>query len=196
MSKREIEPKLVEYIDVKLKLNGAAQESILKKDARKIFVFAAEALMGIREKTNRNDGPMVELIQKTIGNANGEAWCMAYIQTCLAYAELKSGVLSKIYPSEHCLTVWQKTDPSQRVLIKPKRGAIVIWNHLGTSNGHTGIVDEFEHEPGKMMTYEGNTSAGLRPDGEIEREGGGTYHCERSIKPPGRTKLLGFLKPF
>lgn len=193
---RKIEKKLVEYIDEKLKHNGAAQESILKKDARKIFVFAAEALLGVREKTNKNDGQIVELIQKTIGEASGEPWCMSQVMSCLAYAEEKSGIQSRVYPSEHCLTVWEKTPKTMRVKFKPLRGAIAIWNYLGTSNGHTGIVDEYEHKANLMLTYEGNTSAGLKPNGEIEREGGGSYHCERSTSSGVKMKLLGFLKPF
>ena len=72
----------------------------------------------------------------------------------------------------------------------------VIWQFVPSANGHTGIVDEYEHKKNKMMTYEGNTTAGLKPDGTIEREGGGTYRAERPSTGTAKMKLLGFLKPF
>ena len=193
---RRIEPKLVDYIDKKLSQNGAAQEALKQKNARKVFVFAAEALLGIREATGRNDGKMVELIQETVGGHGQEPWCMSYVQSCLAYAELKCDVISPIVVSEHCWTVWAQTPKSQRVKTRPLRGAIVIWNYPPGTNGHTGIVDEYEHKKGKMLTLEGNTVAGLRPDGTIEREGGGTYMAERSITGNSKMRVLGFLKPF
>jgi len=106
---RSIESKLVKYIDEKLKLNGLAQEAIKTKDARTLFRLACESLVGVREKSGRNDGPIVELIQETIGRAQGEFWCMSYVQSCLAYAEVKTGIDSPIFASEHCMTVWNKT---------------------------------------------------------------------------------------
>lgn len=176
--------------------NGAAQEAIVKKDARKVMVFAAEALVGIREATGKNDGKMVELIQETVGGHSQEAWCASLVQSCIAYAELMTGVVSPIIASEHCYTMWNKSPKSCRVKIRPLRGAIPIWNYPPTANGHTGVVDEYEHKSGKMLTFEGNTTKGLKKDGTIERDGGGVYHCERSIKSNSKMKLLGFLKPF
>ena len=193
---RSIESKLVKYIDDKLAKNGLAQEAIKTKDARTVFRLACEALVGIREKSGRNDGPMVELIQETIGRASGEAWCASYIQSCIAYAEVKTGIESPIYPSEHCMTVWNKTSKKQRVKKIPAAGAIAIWNYPPSSNGHTGCVLEFEHKPGQMILCEGNTTSGLKPNGEIERNGGGSYRTERPIKGTKTMVLVGFLKPF
>ena len=193
---REIKSELIDFIDQKLSHIGAAQEAIKNKNSRKVFVFAAEALLGIREATGNNDGKMVELIQETIGGHGHEPWCMSYVQSCLAYAEVKTETQSPIIASEHCWTVWKDTPIIQRVRLKPKRGAIIIWNYPPGVNGHTGIVDEYENVKGKMLTYEGNTTSGINPDGTIEREGGGTYMAERSIRGSVKMKLLGFLKPF
>jgi hypothetical protein len=193
---RKIEKELVSYIDAKLAKNGAAQEAIAKKDARRVMVFAAEALVGIREATGKNDGKMVELIQETVGGHSQESWCLSYIMSCIAYAEVKTGIKSPIIATEHCLTAWQKSPKSCRVKKIPKKGALAIWNYPPSSNGHCGIVDEYEHKPGKMMLFEGNTQSGLKADGTIERNGGGTYYTERSTKGTLKMKLLGFLKPF
>lgn len=193
---REIESKLVKYIDDKLAKNGLALEAIKTKDARTVFRLACEALVGVREKSGRNDGPLVELIQETIGGANQEAWCASYIQSCLAYAEVKTGIESPIFPSEHCMTMWLRTPKKQRVKKIPAAGAIAIWNYPPSSNGHTGCVLEYEHKPGKMKMAEGNTTQGLKPNGEIERNGGGSYLTERSTKGSKTMVLVGFLKPF
>jgi len=119
ITRRVLEQKMIDYLDQKLVTNGLAQEAIQTKNARLLFAEAAKVCVGIREKTGHNDGPMVELIQETIGGHSHEAWCMAFVQTCLAYAELKTGVLSPILASEGCDQVWNGTDKAQRVAIFP-----------------------------------------------------------------------------
>ena len=193
---RVIEPKMIQFIDAKLAGNGLAQDAIAKKDARALFVCVLEVCVGIRESGGNNKGPMVELIQETVGRAEREAWCMALIQTALAYVEHKLGVKSPIAVSEHCLTVWNSTPKKQRVKLVPARGAIIIWRKGSTTSGHTGIVLEYGHKAGKMSCIEGNTESGINKDGTINRDGGGIYRTERSSKANGSMKVVGFLKPF
>lgn len=185
---------MIEYLDKKLATNGLAQHAMEMKDPHTLFIQACCACVGIREKTGRNDGPMVELLQKTIGGAENESWCMSFIQTCLAYAEHKTSMNSRIYPSEHCLTVWTKSGPCQRAY--PSPGDIVVWRHGNTSNGHTGCVIDFVGEH-IFKAVEGNTNAGSgEPGGPVEREGGGVYYTARVLEGNGDMKVLGFLKPF
>ena len=196
---RQIEPKMIQFFDGKLATNGLAQEAIRSRNARMLFLKAMEACVGIREKTGTNDGPMVELIQETVGDHDGEAWCMALIQTCLAYAEVRTGVKSPLFSSEHCLTVWRKTSTQQRVKHHPLPGAVAIWQHMDskghpTENGHTGAVVGCDEKI--FQAIEGNTTSGLRPDGSIEREGGGVYFTSRSRTRNGSMVLVGWLKPF
>jgi hypothetical protein len=191
---RNIEPKMVAFIDKKLALNGAAQEAIEKKDARSLMVFAAEACVGIRESGGNNKGPLVQLIQDTVGGVGAEAWCMSFVQTCIAYAEVKTGVKSPLLDTEHCTTLWNKTKASQKVKIFPARGAIIIWQHGKGPSGHTGFF--LEGDGKSMRTIEGNTEAGFSKDGSVVREGGGVYLASRSMKANGTMKVLGFIKPF
>ncbi len=192
--KRKIEPKMVAYLDAKLASNGLAQLAIQEKDARTLFVCAAEACVGIKEKTGNNDGTYVELIQETIGGHDREPYCMAAVQTWLAYAELKCEAISPIYPSEHCMTCWRETDGAQRVKKSPLKGAIIIWKHDGGDHGHTGIV----HEPYQswMFAIEANTTGGIDPGGEIVREGQGIYRTKRAKGKVGSMNLMGYLRPF
>lgn len=191
---RQIKPKMVAFIDSKLVGNGAAQHAIAVKDARSLMIYAAEACVGIREATNNNDGPMVELIQSTVGDASGEAWCMAFVQTCIAYAELKTGVKSPLMATEHCLTLWRNTPEGQRVKMIPAPGAIIIWQHGTSDRGHTGFMTEWLKP--LMETVEGNTTSGVRTDGSIEREGGGVYINKRNVIQNGLMRVVGFIKPF
>lgn len=190
---RNLEKSMLEWLDEKLCDHGAAQEAIKRKDARSVFIYAAEVCVGIREQGGNNSGPLVELIQETIGGANREAWCMAFVQTCLAYAEIKTGVKSPIAASEHCLTVWAQTPETQRVRIRPLPGAIVIWRHGKSQNGHTGVVTEWLTK--EFEAVEGNTESGL-VGGVVERDGGGVYLTKRNAKGNGDMRVVGFLKPF
>lgn len=192
---RHIQQKMIDFFDMKLKDNGLAQLAKKEENARLLFTEAAKACVGIREKTGNNDGPMVELIQQTIGNAVNESWCMSFVQTCLAYAALKTNKLIPIFESEHCLTVWEKTPKEQKVKITPLPGAICIWRHGNTSNGHTGIVLGCDEDT--MHLVEGNTTGGSAdPNGAVVREGGGCYYTVRSRYGTGGMRVVGFLKPF
>jgi hypothetical protein len=192
---RHIEEKMIEFLDEALRKNGFAQIAIQMKNPRALLVEAAKVCVGVREKTGKNDGPLVELFQETIGKANGEAWCMSFVQTLIAYVEVKLNVTSPVFASEHCLTVWNKTPKSSRVVHYPNPGAIAIWRHGSTTNGHTGVVVKWGRES-SFDAIEGNTTSGLNEKEEIVREGGGVYATKRAKKTVGSMQLVGFLKPF
>jgi len=199
MAKRQIEKEMVDYLDKKLANNGLAQLAIKNKDARTLFVQAMQACVGIREATGRNDGKMVKLIQETVGSASNEAWCMALMQTGLAYAELKTGKVSPLPAAELCSYVWNNTDKKQRVKILPLAGAIAIWQDLDSkgklkSSGHTEMVVSCD---GKVFqAVGGNTGGTTKPGQPVEANGNGCYFTVRSMKSTSKRKLQGFLIPF
>jgi hypothetical protein len=190
---RHIESKMIEFLDAKLSGNGLAQHAIKNALPRLLMVEAAKVCVGIREATGHNDGPMVELIQRTIGEAEGESWCMALVQTMIAYVEIKLGITSPIYAGEGCTQVWEETSHTQRVKYNPLPGAIAIWKYPGTWKGHTGIV--LAADESIFQAVEGNTTNGVIGS-KIIREGGGVYYTERSRAGDGAMRLIGFLKPF
>jgi hypothetical protein len=197
--KRTIEPELVAWLDRKIAANtatgAAAMNAIDARDARTLFRIAAGVCVGIRESGGNNRGPLVELLQRTIGEAEGEAWCMAFVQSLLAYAELKTGVLSWVAAGEHCLTVWRETPRAARVKVNPLPGAIAIWRKGKTGSGHTGILVSIAPEKNTMQLIEGNTESGVA-GGEVVRDGGGVYLTRRAIRSAGTMQLLGHLIPF
>lgn len=185
---RKIQSALFKIIDDKLKSNGSAQKAVKDKDARSLFIYACESCVGEKESGGENKGMFVELLQKTVDDrSNQEPWCASFIQSMLAYVEKKLGVVSPVFNSEHCMTIWRKTAASQRVKKIPAAGAIIIWQHGSSEAGHTGIMTEWLGK--KMETVEGNT-------GKAFREGDGVYMKERSVTKDGSMKVVGFLKPF
>lgn len=190
---RHITTKMVAFIDSKLKDNVHAQELIAKKDARSLMVIVAATLVGIRE-IGSNRGPLVTEIQSTVGGPDHVAWCMSTVQTVVAYIEFKTGVKSGLYVTESCLEAWEKTDKALRVVDMPLGGAVIIYQHGTSYQGHTGILESTD----KVTTwaFEGNTGSGVTPGGAIQREGDGVYHTHRNYKGVGDMHLLGFIKPF
>lgn len=190
---RQIETKMVAWIDEKLKGNGLAQKALKDKNPRALMIEAAKSCVGIRETGGNNSGPMVELIQETIGGHGREAWCLAFVQTCIGYAEKKTNIASPIFPTEGCLNCWEETDKVQRVKLMPLPGAICIWRHGSSWQGHTGII--LGCDESKMQLVEGNTESGIAA-GRVIRDGAGIYFTERSRSGDGDMKVVGWLKPF
>lgn len=153
-----------------------------------MFIKAMEAMIGIQEKGGNNSGPDVEAIQETVGSAENEAWCMATIQTAIAFVEVVTGSGSRFPVTEHCLTAFYNS------LIKymnPKRGYVCIWQHGSGQSGHTGAVCEIIG-PNEFNCIEGNTG----PGSGVVREGDGVYKKLRSLQGAGDMHVKGFLEPF
>lgn len=191
---------MYDLIMARIEKNGAAQENMrLKEDPRGLLCLVAPHFVGVREKTGNNDGPVIELIQETIGSAVREAYCLAFAQTMIAFVEKVYSIQSPIYPTEHCMTCWRETPLKQRVLYAPNPGAIGIYNHAGTDSGHAALLIEGITEKNQKLCHnvEANTTAGVDPGGEIVREGGGIYWTKRPwLKSVGSMKYIGHLKPF
>lgn len=155
-----------------------------------LLVETAKSYIGIHEEGAANHGAQVEEFQKAVdGKAQGEPWCMAFVQFCVKKAS-KQDVL---FDSEHCMTAWFKSPICARydaTETKVAPGFIAIWRHEGTSNGHTGIVVSVTKD--EILTVEGNTSGGPG----VEREGDGVYLRPRSRSGSGKMRLIGFIDPF
>lgn len=168
------------------------------KDLAALTVLACEAMdhLNIREKTNKNDGYLVELIQKVSGGKRGYAWCMYDVQCAVAWAEKKSGVVSKFPSTGSCAEARKNTPKAIQVKAKDSLpGDIWIWRYTSTGLGHTGVFASWKKKESVAVLYEGNTTKGLTKDGKVEREGGGHYRTERPFDIPGMT-LAMVVRPF
>ena len=154
------------------------------------LIAEASKWVGIQEKGGDNKGPEVEMFQKYVdGKAEGESWCLCFVQYCLGQVETSEKIRTRLFKTEHVMTMWNKT-PQELRLNKPKEGCIVVWNFKGTTSGHCGVITKVL--PEKIETIEGNTSNSL----DVDREGDGVYKKERSLNTKGKMKIVGFLDPF
>jgi hypothetical protein len=173
------------------------------------LINIASSYVGVTEEGGDNKGAQVELFQKAVdGVANGESWCLCFIQYCVKKAQEKFyqdfgiDVKTILYPTEHVLTLWNKTDYKYRLKEMPHSACIILWQHYvqgkPTNMGHAGIIESLVNNS-LVKTIEGNTSASSNLN-QIERNGDGVYYKIRHIDSNSRLltstksmKLLGFL---
>lgn len=192
---RIIQPKMISFLEYKLERDGLYQLAVAENNPTLIMIRAAQACVGSREQTGNNDGKLFELIQETVdGKAENEPYCIAGGQTVVAFAEYKTGKLSRLYASEHCQTAWRETPAFMKIPRKDlKPGDHVAWGKIGSDAGHWGIVIEVHSD--FMIVIEFNTTKG-NEGGKIVREGGGVYVTKRPYTTVDNMKLLGFIRPF
>jgi len=170
-------------------------ESSLKTS---FLIREAQKWIGIKEVGGDNKGQLIEMWQRSVDQkAQGESWCMAFALSQIIWIDrlffetTGDTSFTRIFKSEHCMTVWHKTPKDLRSDV-PVPGSIAIWNHKGTSLGHTGIVTEILPSQRKFNCVEGNTGPG---DGLI-RDGDGVFEKSRTMDGNGTMQLLGFLIPW
>lgn len=155
------------------------------------LIDLASTFVGVKEQGADNAGPQIEIFQKSVdGTASRESWCMCFVQFCVKQIEKKYVIKSKLFKSEHCLTVWNKT-PKELRLKEPEVGCIVIWQFGNSSSGHAGIVRKVIKD--KIETIEGNTSG---PSIDVVREGDEVAFKTRSKTGSKTMKVIGFIKVF
>lgn len=167
------------------------------------LIEEAKKWIGTTESGADNCGPEVELFQKAVdGKSQGEAWCLAFIQFCIKKAEERfesefgEPVNHWMYPTEHCMTLWNKMPLESKLKELPHAGCLVVWQHFKdgqpTSSGHIGLITEILGV-NRVKTIEGNTSPNLTGD---QRNGDGVYEKERSLLSKGSLQLKGFIMPW
>lgn len=193
-SPREIEPKLLKLmVDKANEIFGDEfRKAVELSDALTLDGMAGDVLtaMKVREKTNRNDGVLVEMIQKTDGGSKGDAWCMWQQQTQTAFAESLTGKLSKLPSTGSCARMRDKAAKLKIDIPMSESRYGDKWIRLypgGT--GHTGSFKSWITKGVSARLNEGNTTAGKLGD-KVIREGGGSYLTERNIKDKGGNWIM------
>lgn len=182
------------------KKNPPAPEVVVPQispDKRKaLLVREAEGWEGFTEQGGDNMGQAVQRFQKAVdGKAVGEPWCASFVWHCIKEVDgicntLGDPKTTKLFASEHVMTMWRKAPGLNRVGI-PEPGDLVLWQHGESERGHIGIViSDAELGNGKIITIEGNTGMGAG----VQREGDGVYRRTRDMVGAGRMHVVGFLK--
>jgi hypothetical protein len=200
-TKRIIRSELFSMIDKKIMQMPIAVDAIKRKDFNALVYWAASTCVGWREKTGKNDGYEIGLVQDTIGTPDKWPYCMSGVQSWVSYVETKMGAKSKLFVSEHCATVWVYTPKELRVKQSDVRmGDIPIWKDYGKQSGHTEVAGS-PISKGYFDTVGANTSGyftktAVQFSKEVEREGNAIVFARRSISPTKSRELLGFLRAF
>jgi len=159
-----------------------------KMSPQQLLLKVAEAMVGIQEEGGNNAGKLVASIQKTIGTAEREPWCMSTVQTAVAIVEKWKRVKCNLPVSEHCQTVYNEASKKGYAVTDPRVCDVCIWIKKGTSNGHTGII--VVDGDSTLTTVEGNTG----PSSGVDRDGDGVFKKNRDIKGYGNMQMRGFIR--
>lgn len=203
---REIEPKLRSWYWFRLDRDAIAI-AVFRAAIAAATLNPSTALVAVssvsddfRELTGNNDGLRVELAQMTVdGKAQNEAYCMSECQSKVAMVEKETGIKSKILATEHCMTLYRHAEKNGYLIKDPSKflpGDLILWEHGTTDMGHCGIFIKWIVFGKIMLVAEGNTTAGLGPNGQIVREGGGGYIVQRAVGKIGDMNLRGAARPF
>lgn len=162
-----------------------------------LLIIEATRWLGIQEVGGNNQGQLVQYFLQSCGLGPGNPWCMAFVQACIQSVDREINAIDPFSPRSQmakgafCSGVWGSTAPSLRGLV-PLVGSIVVWKHIASLSGHTGIVISVE-SGGKYQTIEGNTS----PNHGVVREGDGVFKKTHSTQNSDATMvLLGFISPW
>jgi hypothetical protein len=154
------------------------------------YLTLASSYVGTKEVGN-NSGPIVSEFLQAVGLGPGHAWCAAAQMFFIKKVEAELGINSKVYRSGHCMSIWNKS-PKELRLEKPEPGCLIIWNYVGSSSGHIGVVESV-NGAATVTTIEGNTSNDAPG---VVREGDGLFRKKRSVNGTKKMKVVGFLRVF
>lgn len=143
-----------------------------KEAKRKSVIKIYTSEIGVREKTNHNDGERVEMYLKAANLKKGNAWCAAFVTWTFKEAGVKtviSGYSPSWFPNDKVIFFNSKGQP-------PNSGDVFgIWFSSKGRIAHVGFVDKWD-DSSYVITVEGNTNEGG------SREGDGVYRKRRLKK--------------
>lgn len=126
--------------------------------------------IGVREKTNRNDGERIREYLRYTGLGEGYAWCAAFVSWCFkeaGYEAPRTAWSPSLFPSKRM--IWRRQDlhgnnSHTRPRMRPQKGDVfALWYTNLKRIGHAGFVDEWGDS--MVITVEGNTSDGTKLEG-------------------------------
>lgn len=145
-----------------------------REGTRDRVLFEALRLVGTKEATGRNDGPVIEAILSSTGNSRGEPYCAAFNFYVYRQAGLARLVPRSAWsPSWVARPTWTRTTGGATPLpgdafgiFFPSKGRIA----------HTGLVRKWG---ASVLTVEANTSPEAAPGTHADRNGDGIWSKRR-----------------
>jgi hypothetical protein len=132
-----------------------------------------------------NRGPMIDKMNRLVGNPLGSAYCAAAQSWALTvtkaqYPKIRTGLATKFITSRSIPAALAKT-------LRIPNGYLVIWRKGATIFGHAGAVVGWDN--GIIYTIEANTSPSNRGS---QREGDGIWYKTRRIDPYDYFRIVFF----
>lgn len=165
------------------------------------ILAAAKYYVGQKEKTGNSgfQDPNFEKELASVGWQKSYAWCAYFTKLIYTKAYRNDAKLSKVVRERFnggALATYNnaKADGIFKVsdIGLPIVGAIAVWQHGKSGNGHVGIVVSFELKTNTMYCIEGNTNANGSREGD---------QVAIKVRPIGAPKtatglnLKGFIYP-
>jgi len=163
------------------------------------IIKIAKKYLGQHEKP-ANSGFLDSTFEKkmiSVGWQKSQAWCcyfaeLVWKEAYLEYNPKIYGLLDTLFASSATATYQRfDVDPVWNVSKVPVLGALAIWRHGVSWEGHVGIVSEIMN-PVIFKSIEGNT------DGQRGREGIEVAEKSRHVDytvSPDKLNLIGFVIP-
>lgn len=158
---------------------GACQRASEAGDgARKRVLSTAASLIGTREATGQNDGPVIEEILASTGNAKGDPYCAAFCYWCYVQAGLGAIVPRSAWsPDWVARPTWTRHGGGAT----PKPGdPFGIYFASKVRVAHVGLVRQWGRQ--SLVTIEANTSPEAVAGSAADRDGGGIWSKRRLIR--------------
>lgn len=147
-------------------------------DPRKRVLSTALSLIGTREATGKNDGPLIEAILASTGNSKGDPYCAAFCYWCYLHSGLGSIVPRSAWsPDWVARPTWQRDRGG--ILPRPGDPFGIFFASRGRV-AHVGLVRQWGRQ--SVVTVEANTSPEAIAGSAADRDGGGIWSKRRLIR--------------
>lgn len=164
------------------------------------FIVAAAKWYDGRTEKPSNAGftdPNFEKELKSVGWEKSYAWCAFFTKLIYTKAYKNDAKLSAVVRDRFnggALATYNnaKADGIFKVSDMPVIGAIAVWQHGNSGNGHVGIVISFDLETNTMYCIEGNTNASGSREGDRVAIKARTIKRDRTASG---LNLKGFIYP-
>ena len=165
---------------------------VLKADKDLIGLKAkiAKGFVGLREKTDRNDGYWIDRFNKSVGVSKGSPYCNAGQYFCWDSAGRLLGMKPPVVRSGLANSSFnQAFKKGQKKTYAAKKNDYLVWRYPFLYTGHVESITA-TGRAGWVKTVGFNTTAGAGN----QREGGGVYERKRNIYHfLGRMKIRGLV---
>jgi hypothetical protein len=154
------------------------------------LIAVAKSHVGEKEITPNKGfvNPAFEAKMRFFGWQPGQSWCAYFVKACV-YDSCTPGEWKALGDnlSPSALLTYNKLKAAGHTISQvPVLGALVVWQHGNTAQGHIGIVASVQNDT-EFTSVEGNTNA------LGGREGDTVAEKKRKTTPMGALTLKGFI---